>query len=68
MFLLACKKLAIEPIQLVHIGDNPFLDIEGAFHAGCRSIWLNWNHLKKPDHKADIVINKLSSLLDIKFN
>ncbi len=67
MFLLACKKLAIEPEQLVHIGDNIDMDIAGATNAGCRSIWLNWHDLKVPNHHASLVINNLKALLDINF-
>jgi len=67
MFLLACKKLAIEPEQLVHIGDNVDMDVTGASNAGCRSIWLNWHDLDMPNHNANLVINNLKSLLDIAF-
>jgi len=67
MFLLACNKLAIEPAQLVHIGDNVDMDIAGAMNAGCRSIWLNWHDLDIPNHHASLVINNLKALLDIDF-
>jgi len=67
MFLLACNKLAIEPEQLVHIGDNVDMDIAGAMNAGCRSIWLNWHDLDIPNHHASLVINNLKALLDIDF-
>ncbi len=66
MFHLACEKLSIKPIQLVHIGDNVELDIQGAYNAGCRSIWLNWHDTTTPN-QADIVINQLSELLEIAF-
>jgi len=68
MFLLACEKLDIEPVQLVHIGDNLDLDVKGAVNAGCRSIWLNWFDQSTTDNPANIVIDKLSELLDIEFN
>lgn len=67
MFLLACDKLAIEPDQLVHIGDNIEMDVTGATRAGCRSIWLNWHDLEVPNHHASLVINNLRALLDIEF-
>ncbi len=67
MFLLACKQLAIEPEQLVHIGDNVDMDIVGATNAGCRSIWLNWHDHNMLNHNADLVINNLKALLDIDF-
>ena len=68
MFLLACEKLAIEPGQLIHIGDNIHYDIEGAYNAGCRSIWLNKHSEIAKDHKAEVVIEQLPELLTIDFN
>jgi len=67
MFLLACEKLAIEPAQLVHIGDNINFDIKGAKNAGCRSIWLNQFSEDIQNHQADAMINQLSELLDFNF-
>jgi len=63
MFLLACEKLAIQPEQLLHIGDNLEKDINGAFKAGCPSIWFNHRQLRVTNHKADGVIENLSELL-----
>ncbi len=67
MFLLACEKLAIEPKQLLHIGDNLDNDIKGAHSAGCRSVWFNQHRLKANHNKADAVVESLSELLLINF-
>lgn len=68
MFLLACKKLEIQPVQLIHIGDDIHHDIDGAFNAGCRSIWFNGAMRSEKPHNANGVIEQLSQLLDINFN
>ena len=64
MFLLACKKLQIQAEQLIHIGDSIHYDIEGAYQAGCRSIWLNQHREVVLNHQAEVVIKQLSELLD----
>jgi HAD superfamily hydrolase (TIGR01549 family) len=40
MFLRACQQLAIQPRQLLHIGDNSKADVQGALNAGCQAVWL----------------------------
>lgn len=67
MFLYACEKLQIEAEQLVHIGDSVNYDINGAYQAGCRSIWLNQHSEKIQNHPADAVIEQLSELLTMEF-
>jgi len=63
MFLAACKNLAIQPQQLLHIGDCLEKDINGAHAAGCRSIWLNVHREVVNKTNADAVIEDLSDLL-----
>ncbi|WP_371374710.1 HAD-IA family hydrolase [Thalassotalea aquiviva] len=41
MFHQTCEVLAIEPKQLLHIGDCTHADIYGALGAGCQTIWVN---------------------------
>lgn len=67
MFLLACDKLAIKPSQLLHVGDSLEIDVNGAFHAGCRSVWFNPKKRLAENHHADIIIEDLSELLTISF-
>ena len=68
MFLVACEKLAIQPEQLIHIGDDLINDIGGAHNAGCRSIWIRPQAASNTKHTANIVIERLSELLDIDFD
>lgn len=41
IFLAACDALACEPGEVVHVGDDPVLDVTGAREAGMHPIWLN---------------------------
>lgn len=40
-FLAACAQLGCAPAQVLHVGDDWALDIEGAHHAGLPSVWVN---------------------------
>ena len=41
IFLATCERLGLEPAQVLHIGDDPLLDVMGARRAGLRSCWIN---------------------------
>ncbi|MFQ6372636.1 HAD-IA family hydrolase [Shewanella sp. YIC-542] len=41
LFALAAQRLAIAPSQLLHVGDHPLTDVQGARLAGCQAVWLN---------------------------
>jgi 2-haloalkanoic acid dehalogenase type II len=55
IFQAACARLGLSPREVLHVGDDPVLDIDGARRAGLRSCWINrraeaWpRHLPKPD-------------------
>lgn len=55
IFHSTCRQLGVEPHEVLHIGDDPELDIVGARRAGLRSCWINrrgepWpQHLPAPD-------------------
>ncbi len=54
IFHAACAGLDLPPEEVLHIGDDPALDVLGANAAGMRSAWLNrtgaaWSHAVKPD-------------------
>ncbi|GIX35846.1 MAG: hydrolase [Lysobacteraceae bacterium] len=55
IFLAACARLGLPPTQVLHVGDDPELDIEGARRAGLATCWINrdgrtWpGHLQPPD-------------------
>ena len=48
MFMLACSHLALQPSQILHVGDCGRADIEGALRAGCQAAWLSCYDVGKP--------------------
>jgi HAD superfamily hydrolase (TIGR01549 family) len=65
IFLAACERLQCAPHEVLHIGDDPELDVLGAHRAGLRCAWLNrgdaqWPHAETPD----IVVRDLTELAD----
>ena len=53
-FKLACSTIDVEPSSVVHVGDHPIDDIQGAIGAGIRSVWINrhgetWTEAHHPD-------------------
>ena len=61
------SRAGLEANEVLHIGDDPYRDIFGAFDAGIRSIWLNRaGQLWQPDdYQADRQIESLSALPEI---
>lgn len=41
IFHAACARLGMAPAQVLHVGDDPDMDVVGAYRAGLRSCWLN---------------------------
>lgn len=41
IYELACRRLALAPEQVLHVGDHPEHDILAARQAGLRTVWLN---------------------------
>ena len=57
IFLAACERLGCAPAEVLHIGDDPELDVLGAHRAGLRTVWINrrdetWAHADQPDFIA----------------
>jgi 2-haloalkanoic acid dehalogenase type II len=54
IFHAACARLGCEPHEVLHVGDDPQLDVIGAHRAGLRSAWINrdrtrWVYPLQPD-------------------
>ena len=65
IFLHACERLRVAPAQVLHVGDDPDLDVRGAREAGMATVWLNrrgetWSHSLQPD----LTFTDLSALAD----
>jgi putative hydrolase of the HAD superfamily len=60
----ACARLGIAPENVLHVGDDPMLDVVGARAAGLRTAWLNRNGKTWPDgeHVPDIELRDLGEL------
>ncbi|MDO5505919.1 MAG: HAD-IA family hydrolase [Pseudoxanthomonas suwonensis] len=41
LFHAACERLAVPAHAVLHVGDHPHMDVEGARRAGLRSCWIN---------------------------
>ena len=65
IFLHACERLGLAPALVLHVGDDPQADVEGARAAGLRTAWINrsgaaWAHGESPD----LVVRDLAELAD----
>jgi putative hydrolase of the HAD superfamily len=65
IFHLACARLGLAPQQVLHVGDDPELDVGGARAAGLRTAWINragvrWTHPERPD----LALRDLAELAD----
>lgn len=65
IFLAACAQLDLAPHEVLHVGDDPELDVLGARAAGLHCAWINrrdeqWTHECAPD----ITITSLLQLAD----
>ena len=41
IFIALCRRLHCAPAQVLHAGDDPVLDVEGARQVGLRAAWIN---------------------------
>jgi len=68
IFHAVCTQLAIDPAQVLHVGDDVECDVRGAMQAGLRGGWMNrqhhiWPHSALPDLQFDN-LNALADWLD----
>jgi len=58
IFETAMQRAGVTAEEILHVGDHPEIDIDGARNAGMRTAWVNrhaadWPvHLKEPDHEV----------------
>lgn len=45
IFLAAAERLGVAPANILHVGDDPLLDVQGARDAGLRTAWINRQRL-----------------------
>ena len=68
IFHEACRLLAAQPAQVMHIGDDWALDVVGAHRAGLRSAWVRRDEndaaLLDESVRADCIVKDLGELVD----
>jgi 2-haloalkanoic acid dehalogenase type II len=66
IFHVACARLGLEPHEVLHVGDDPVLDVVGARGAGLRTCWINRRNEAWPQDHAppDLEFPTLSALAD----
>lgn len=67
MFIAAQQALGFKPSELLHIGDHPISDVQGAARFGAQSVWLNESGQPNSDLTwlPTVTIQKLPLLSDI---
>ena len=70
IFHEACRRAGVPPARVLHVGDDPALDVIGAKHAGLRAAWINrsgrpWPHpeVLAPDHEHRDLAELAAALL-----
>lgn len=66
IFEATCAELGVAPHELLHIGDDPWLDVDGAARAGIRSCWINRRGEAWPSDlpRPDLEFTTLAALAD----
>lgn len=66
IFLAACARLEHAPAQVLHVGDDPYLDIHGAARVGQPTCWINRRGELWPDDlpPPTLEVGSLTALAD----
>ena len=67
MFNFVLEYVGVNADSVVHVGDEPHTDIEGAHRAGIRSVWMNRRRRTWPEGqtRANAEIERLDQLLAV---
>lgn len=52
LFLEYARLLQLEPSEILHVGDDPMTDVQGAVEAGCQCAWLKGGYAGKCDGES----------------
>jgi FMN hydrolase / 5-amino-6-(5-phospho-D-ribitylamino)uracil phosphatase len=65
-FRVLTERLALPPVQILHVGDDPQLDVEGARLAGLRTAWMCRSPTPWPAQllPADLVVRDCGQLVN----
>ena len=66
IFHATCARLRVAPHEVLHVGDDPLLDVHGAREAGLRTCWINRRNEAWPEQFAppDLQFDTLCALAD----
>ena len=70
IFHAACEQLSLAHSDVLHVGDDPELDVIGAHRAGLRSVWIHrgttsWAEASgQEDIQPDLIVRDLTELAD----
>lgn len=67
IFLAAAERLGVAPQEILHVGDDPQLDVCGARSAGLRTAWINRTGAAWPQALGDppeLELSELGALAD----
>ncbi len=70
IFVLMAECLAVEPAEMMYVGDNPLNDVEGSRRAGCTPVWVKttgtwiFPEIEKPKLQVETV-EEIPELLEI---
>ena len=60
MFLKALEYLGVQPLDAMHVGDNPYADISGAVNVGMTALWLDTSDQGKPARAPHFIASTIS--------
>ena len=64
IFEVAIERSGYSAIEILHVGDHPETDVDGAREAGLRTAWMNRKSADWPDHlhRPDVVVTTVADL------
>lgn len=64
IFEVAIERSGYSAIEILHVGDHPETDIDGAREAGMQTAWMNRTGANWPDHlpQPDVVVTTVADL------
>ncbi len=63
IFAATCQRAGVAPAQIVHVGDDPDHDVQGAAQAGFKTVWINRKRRPWPAaFRFDAEIHRLTEL------
>ena len=65
IFEHTAHRLGVTPAEVLHVGDDPWLDVDGAARAGFHTCWINRDGATWPKDLAppDLVVDTLGALV-----